>query len=67
MAGNSFRDNPQKASEAGKKGGEHSHGHQQDQSNKRTAQHGSGESSSGQRGGSTEQHREAGRQSHKNS
>lgn len=66
MAGNNFKDDPQKASEAGKKGGEHSRGsHQQDQSHQHSGQQG-GASSSGQRGGSHEQHVEAGKQSHKN-
>lgn len=66
MAGNNFKDNPQKASEAGKKGGQHSHdSRQQDQSNQQSGQQG-GSASSGQRGGSPEQHAEAGKQSHKN-
>jgi uncharacterized protein len=53
-------------SEIGRKGGEHSHGGQStDQENDR----GSGQGDShaqGKRGGSSEQHAEAGRQSHKN-
>ena len=65
MAGNNFKDDPQKASEAGKKGGQHSHGSQQDQSHEHGGQQG-GSSSSEQRAGSREQHAEAGKQSHKN-
>lgn len=65
MAGNNFKDDPEKASEAGKKGGQHSHGGQPDQSHKSSGQQG-GQPSSGQRGGSPEQHVEAGKQSHKN-
>ncbi len=66
MAGSNFRDDPKKASEAGKKGGQHSHGGgQQNQSHEGSGQQ-SGSSSSGQRGGTHEQHVEAGKQSHKN-
>lgn len=57
MAGN-FKDDPEKASEAGKKGGQHSHGGRGQQS-------ASSGSSSGERGGSHEQHVRAGKQSHK--
>lgn len=57
----------EEASEAGRKGGEHSHGGQSQgdssQHNRATNQSGN----TGTRGGSSEQHAEAGRQSHKNS
>jgi general stress protein YciG len=57
----------EEASEAGRKGGEHSHGGQghggSSQHNRTTNQ----PSNTSTRGGSSEQHSEAGRQSHKNS
>jgi hypothetical protein len=64
MAGNNFKDDPQKASAAGKKGGQHSHAGQQDQSHSGRGQQG-GSGSSGQRGGSHEQQSAAGKPSHK--
>jgi general stress protein YciG len=42
--GGNVADNPQRASEAGKKGGEHSHGHQASGNQPATRQQGSGES-----------------------
>ena len=67
MSGN-FRDDPKKASEAGRKGGEHSRGHQQQsKSSGREHQQGAQQSPpSDQRGATHEQHSEAGKQSHKN-
>ena len=51
------------AREAGKKGGEHSHGGGKSNDDRGGSKEGS---SSSTRGGSSEQHAEAGRQSHKN-
>ncbi|WP_367998500.1 KGG domain-containing protein [Rhodomicrobium lacus] len=53
-----FKNNPQRASEAGKKGGEQSHSGQ--------SQGGQGSRSSSTQGGTHEQHVKAGQQSHKN-
>jgi hypothetical protein len=50
-----FKNDPKRASEAGKKGGEHSHGGKSSSS-----------SSEHSRGGTHEQHVKAGQQSHKN-
>jgi general stress protein YciG len=54
-------------SEIGKKGGEHSHGGRSGQHEQSGSSHGQQGHSSGKQGGSSEQHREAGKQSHKNS
>jgi uncharacterized protein len=55
-SGGNIKSDPKRASEAGKKGGEHSHGGTQGHS--QGGSHG--------RGGSHEQHVKAGQQSHKN-
>lgn len=54
-SGGNFKNDPERAREAGKKGGEHSHGGTHQQS-----------SGTHERGGTHQQHVEAGKQSHKN-
>jgi general stress protein YciG len=62
-SGNAHEFSSEEAREAGRKGGQASHGGKADASNKSSGSH---SSSGGTRGGSSEQHSEAGRQSHKN-
>jgi general stress protein YciG len=84
-SGGNFKNDPERASEAGKKGGEASHGSGRDSERSSGGSESGGRSSGGRssggsgsggsgsgsgsentRGGSREQHAEAGRQSHKN-
>jgi uncharacterized protein len=60
--GESVSSDREHMSEIGRKGGEHSHG---EQSSHERSKHGDSHAQ-GSRGGSSEQHSEAGRQSHKN-
>ena len=63
QSGNAHEFTPEEAREAGRKGGEASHGGQSQNQNRKSE----GSQSSSARGGTADQHSEAGRQSHKNS